>query len=153
MRCCQTRVRSIRVPHAVLTSFACGRVPIEESSLPPLQCRALTYPILVPLLRPHPMAPRCILALLTCGSPARAPTPNCLRPLVELCLEWQELPPNAANTRKGSRERAHNRFPCNAYLYDHTVHISIWEGFGTLLVANGTSDVLLDPVLYGGYTV
>ena len=34
-------------------------------------------------LTPHPMAPRCLLALLT---HARA---NCLRPLTELCLEWQ----------------------------------------------------------------
>ena len=37
--------------------------------------------------------------------------------------------------------------------YDHTVHMSHWEGFGTLLMATDTSNALLDPVLYGAYTV
>ena len=37
--------------------------------------------------------------------------------------------------------------------YDHTVHMSHWEGFGTLLMATDTSNALLDPVLYGTTTV
>ena len=32
--------------------------------------------------------------------------------------------------------------------YDHAVHMSHWEGFGTLLMATDTSNALLDPVLY-----
>jgi hypothetical protein len=35
--------------------------------------------------------------------------------------------------------------------YDHTVHMSDCEGFGTLLMATDTSNALLDPVLYGAY--
>ena len=31
--------------------------------------------------------------------------------------------------------------------------MSHWEGFGTLLMATDTSNALLDPVLYGAYTV
>ena len=76
-------LRVVRVP----------TTPIEESSLSPCSAGISptpTYPILVSPDTPHPMAPRGVLALLTC---ARA---NCLRPLVELCLvclsDWQAPP-------------------------------------------------------------
>ena len=42
---------------------------------------------------------------------------------------------------------------CACISYAHTVHMSLWEDFGTLLMATDTSNALPDPVLYGTYTV
>ena len=86
-----------------------------------------------------------------------ATSPPCRHSEAHFCCHWriaaQRLPSSKYEERFACARSSSLPLHCMLICYDHTVHMSHWEGFGTLLVATDNSNALPDPVLYGAYTV